>query len=109
MYASSGIIHAVRHDKSIALHLLGGTVLIAITAYICNPLTLAQWQFLLLGWILILVTELQNSALETALDHLHPDRHAAVRESKDMAAGAVLLSSLVFFMALASVWIPWLF
>lgn len=107
-YAFAGIVNAVKHDRNIGLHLLGGAVVIFLTAAICGPLSLSAWQFLLLGWILIIVTELQNSALETALDHLHPERHNAVRDSKDMAAGSVLLASLVFLLAVLSVWVPWL-
>ncbi len=107
-FALAGVYHGVRHDRNIGLHIIGGFVVIAATAFVCGPLTLAEWQFLLLGWILIIVTELQNSALETALDHLHPERHNAVRDSKDMAAGSVLLAALVFLMAVLSVWVPWL-
>lgn len=108
VYALQGIFHAIQHDRNIGLHIIGGAVVISVTAYVCGPLTWSEWQFLILGWILIIVTELQNSSLETALDHLHPELHTAVRDSKDMAAGAVLISSLVFVMALLSVWIPWL-
>jgi diacylglycerol kinase len=32
-----------------------------------------------------------NAALETLVDHLHPDIHPQIRVVKDMAAGAVLL------------------
>ena len=107
-FALTGIIHGVRNDRNIGLHLIGGVIVIGVTALVCGPLSLSEWQFLLLGWVLIVVTELQNSALETALDHLHPERHNAVRDSKDMAAGAVLLAALVFLMAVLSVWVPWL-
>lgn len=43
---------------------------------------------------MVLAAELFNSALEAALDHLHPERHDAVRIAKDCAAGAVLVLSL---------------
>jgi diacylglycerol kinase len=104
-YAVAGIVHAIRHDRNFGLHLIGGSAVIIITAYVCGPLTLSEWQFLLLGLVMVVTTELQNSSLETALNHLHPERHDAVRDSKDMAAGAVLLSALVFLMAVLSVWI----
>ena len=52
------------------------------------------WALLLLNCGLVLAAELFNTALEHALDHLHPDIHPAIKISKDCAAGAVLVFSL---------------
>ena len=66
------------------------------------------WALLLMNCGLVLAAELFNTALENALDHLHPERHAAIRIAKDCAAGAVLVLSLtglgVFITFLASTW-----
>jgi diacylglycerol kinase (ATP) len=42
----------------------------------------------------VLTAELINTALESALDRLHPARHDAIRVAKDCAAAAVLVTSL---------------
>jgi len=52
------------------------------------------WALLLLNCGLVLAAELFNTALEHALDHLHPEIHPAIKVSKDCAAGAVLVFSL---------------
>jgi diacylglycerol kinase (ATP) len=52
------------------------------------------WALLLLNCGLVLAAELFNTALEHALDHLHPELHPAIKVSKDCAAGAVLVFSL---------------
>jgi len=52
------------------------------------------WALLLLNCGLVLAAELFNTALEQALDHLHPEIHPAIKISKDCAAGAVLVFSL---------------
>ncbi len=52
------------------------------------------WALLLMNTGLVLAAELINTALEQALDHLHPDIHPAIKVSKDCAAGAVLVLSL---------------
>ena len=44
---------------------------------------------------LVFVAELFNAALEALVDRLHPDIHPEIGAVKDMAAGAVLLSSIV--------------
>lgn len=41
----------------------------------------------------VLAAELLNSALEVALDLVHPDIHPMVAKAKDCAAGAVLVLS----------------
>jgi len=60
------------------------------------------WALLLMNCGLVLAAELFNTALEHALDHLHPEIHPAIKVSKDCAAGAVLvfsLSSVATFLA----------
>ena len=73
----------------------------------CRP-AMVWWALLLMNCGLVLAAELFNTALEHALDHLHPERHAAIEVAKDCAAGAVLLLSLtglcVFITFLASTW-----
>ena len=44
--------------------------------------------------VLLLVAELANTALEQLVDHLHPERHEAIRRVKDTAAAAVLVLGL---------------
>jgi len=60
---------------------------------IFSPLAAWEWLFIGLCWTLILITELQNSALEEALNRIHPELHENIGHSKDMAAGAVLLAA----------------
>jgi diacylglycerol kinase (ATP) len=43
---------------------------------------------------LVLVTELINTALEAALDGLHPEQAHFVKLAKDCAAGAALVASM---------------
>jgi undecaprenol kinase len=43
--------------------------------------------------VMVLATELVNSALEALVDHLHPETHPEIRIIKDMAAASVLLVS----------------
>jgi undecaprenol kinase len=42
----------------------------------------------------VLAAELMNSAFEALVDHLHPERHPEIRVIKDVASGAVLLTSI---------------
>jgi diacylglycerol kinase (ATP) len=52
------------------------------------------WALLLMNCGLVLGAELINTALEHALDLVHPEIHPAIKVSKDCAAAAVLIFSL---------------
>ncbi len=59
------------------------------------PLLPSEWAILLLviGWVLTL--ELFNTVIERILDIVKPNVHPYVRVVKDMAAGAVLIASVL--------------
>jgi diacylglycerol kinase len=100
-----GIGYALAHDRSYRsqVYLIGAVVIGALVYF--QPLAVWEVLFLLLAYILILITELQNSAIEAALDRIHPERHDDIGKSKDMAAGAVLTAGvflLIVIMALLS-------
>lgn len=85
-----GIIFALHNDRSYRNQVyVFGAIVAGIFVYF-DPLSYSEMLFVLLAYALILITELQNSALEAALDRIHPERHNDIGNSKDMAAGAVL-------------------
>jgi len=89
-YALSGIFYALANDYSYRWQFFGGLVFITFFILMFQPLNQTEYLFLGLSWALILITELQNSSFEAALDRLHPEEHDDIGRSKDMAAGAVL-------------------
>ena len=105
-YAFSGIWFALTTDFSYRWQFFGGLAAISTFMLMFQPLSQAEYLFLGLAWVLILITELQNSAFEAALDRLHPEHHHDIGRSKDMAAGAVLIAGffLVFVMAMIIFW-----
>lgn len=100
--ALSGITYAGRYDHAFRVHIAIGIFLLAF-AILLSPLTEIEYLFLFLSWMLILITELQNSAFEEALDRLHPEAHEKIGRSKNMAAGSVLLAA--FFTGIVILWI----
>lgn len=99
-FAFAGILFAIKNDKSYQFQLFFTTPAVAIFAFVFWPLTKTELLFLSLSCFLILITELQNTAFEAALDRLHPKMNEEIGRSKDMAAGSVLLAGffLVFVM-----------
>lgn len=100
-FAVTGILHALQHDFSYQMQVALITPAILVFGYVFWPLTESEIFFLGLAYALILITELQNSSFEAALDRLHPEHHEHIGKSKDMAAGATLTAGifLIFVMA----------
>lgn len=103
IHALCGIAHAAAHDKSYQLQLFGGAIVLALFVYLFSPLSRTEALFLGLAWTLILITELQNSSFEEALDTLHPELHDSIKRSKDMAAGAVLTAGFFLLFVMAAI------
>jgi diacylglycerol kinase len=91
-HATRGILYALKNDSSFQSQFYGGLLFLFLVWVIFSPLAAWEWLFIILCWALILITELQNSALEEALDKIHPELNENIGRSKDMAAGAVLLA-----------------
>lgn len=89
-YAFKGIWTGLRTDFSYRWQAIGVGLFLAGFIYVMQPLSQTEILFLGLGYVLVLITELQNSSFEAALDRLHPELHDDIGKSKDMAAGAVL-------------------
>ena len=72
------------------LAVMGVSIFLAATG--ASPV---WWALVGLAAGLVLVAELANTALETLADLLHPEHHPEVGIAKDVAAGAVLVATLV--------------
>ena len=105
-FALQGIFFAWRGEASFRQQAVVASGVLLILLW--RRPAMVWWALLSMNCGLVLAAELFNTALEQALDHLHPERHAAIGIAKDCAAGAVLLLSLtglgVFIAFLASTW-----
>ena len=62
-------------------------------AQVCEPNHM-PWAVMAVTIGLVMATELLNTAIEALADHLHPQQHEAIKITKDVAAAAVLVSSM---------------
>lgn len=91
--ALRGIFLASRDDLNFKLGLLSG-IFFLVFGYLMWPLSQTELFSLALAFVLIIITELQNTSFEAALDRIHPEQHEYIGKSKDMAAGAVLVAGI---------------
>lgn len=104
VYPIKGIFYALKNDLSYRTQFYSVATIIAIFVFFMRPLSQTEMLFLGLSYVLILITELQNSSFEAALDRIHPEKHDAIGRSKDMAAGAVLTAGFFLVFVLFMIW-----
>jgi diacylglycerol kinase (ATP) len=90
--AIEGIIYSVKTQRHMRYHLSA-----ALAALILSlVLNIARIEFILLcmAIVLVLVTELLNTAIETTVDLISEEYHPKAKLAKDIAAGVVLTASI---------------
>jgi diacylglycerol kinase (ATP) len=91
-FAWSGVRSAYARERSFRTQCFCALAMLIVLALLRPPLL--WWALCLISAAAVLSLELLNTALEQALDQLHPQQHEAIRLAKDCAAGAVLCASL---------------
>ena len=91
-YAQTGLIHLWRSQRNFRIHILSA-ILVLVLGW---ALEISYLEFLTLILLLffVLVTETINTAIEEVVNLVVISKKARAKVSKDVAAGAVLLSSL---------------
>ena len=74
-YAFSGVMHAVRHERNMRLHLCAAVTVLAVVICISS----------------VISAELINTAVENAVDAASKNVSPKAKAAKDCAAGAVLI------------------
>jgi diacylglycerol kinase (ATP) len=91
--AISGIVHTFRTQRHMRVHLYV-TILTVLGAFFLN-LRLREILILLFMITFVLVAEMFNSAIEAVVDLASPNYHPLAKFAKDIAAGAVLITTIM--------------
>jgi diacylglycerol kinase (ATP) len=91
--AFSGIIHTFRTQRHMRIHLYV-TLIVVLGALVLN-LRMREILVLLFMITFVLVAEMFNSAIEATVDLVSPRYHPLAKFAKDIAAGAVLVTTIM--------------
>jgi diacylglycerol kinase (ATP) len=90
-HAYRGLVYAVRTQRNMRFHVVAAAVVLVGSLFLgVSKLELAV---LVLVIMFVFVTEMFNTALEFAVDLVTKEYHPLAKLSKDVSAGAVLVSS----------------
>lgn len=90
--AFSGIWYAIKTQRNVKVQLVIAVVVIACCIYF--KLNITEWMFLIFATILVIITEVMNTAIEEAVNLCTNKYHPIAKIAKDVAAGTVVLSAL---------------
>lgn len=106
-HAWRGICYLLKTERNARFH-LGMTILVGLFAVVLKVNRL-EAALLFFAVVLVFAIEIINTAIENALDHLHPKQHFKIGIIKDALAGAVLISSIIAAVVGLLIFIPYIF
>jgi diacylglycerol kinase (ATP) len=92
-YALEGFIHAVKTETSFKIELTFALLFFPLIYLV--PFELIYKLLLIITFVLILIVELLNSAIENVVDLVTQKKHPLAKAAKDIGATAVLFSVLL--------------
>ncbi len=91
--AMQGLVYSFKTQRHMRFHLY--VVLIVTLLGVVVDLGLRELLVLLFTISLVLIAEMFNSAIEATVDLVQPSYHPLAKFAKDIAAGAVLISTMI--------------
>jgi diacylglycerol kinase len=103
-FAGQGVWHVIRTQRNMRVHLLAAVA--AIAAGLALRIDATDWACILTVIGLVLTAETLNTVVEAVVDLYTDEYHPLAKAAKDMAAGAVLISSAAAVGAGIAVFLP---
>ena len=87
-YAIEGFVSSFKTERNMKIHILAMALVIMLGVYL--KLSIIEWCFITLAITLVIGAELFNTAIETIVDMVSPEKNPKAKLAKDIAAAAVL-------------------
>lgn len=84
-------------------------VVVVVIAGFYYKVTPSEWLALVLCFGLVFMAEAFNTAMEIDINLTSPNYHPYARDTKDVAAGAVLIAALISIIVAAIIFLPKIF
>lgn len=103
-YAIEGIVGGFKNERNMVIH-FGFTAIVVVFGALLG-ISEAEWLTCLVLFGLVFMAELMNTAVETVVDMVSPERDPRAKLAKDTAAGAVLCAAIAAAIAGAIIFLP---
>lgn len=106
-YAFEGVRTVFQEERNMRSHTFSTLAVLLLAIFL--PLNLSEWLWILLVCFLVLIMEIWNTVIENIVDFVSPEIHPQAKKIKDMAAAAVLFTSLFSLITGAIILLPKIF
>ena len=103
-YAFNGFVILIKEEHNARIHVF--SAILALVLGFIFDIASAEWMAVIFSIGLVFSFELINSALENLADFASDEKHILIKKAKDMAAGAVLSSSITAFVIGSIIFLP---
>lgn len=103
-YAIEGFVSSFKTERNMKIHVLA-MVIVVILGFMLK-ISLLEWCICAIAIALVIGAELFNTAIETVVDMISPQRNPKAKLAKDISAAAVLILSLGAAVAGLIIFIP---
>jgi len=105
-YAFSGLSHLIKTQHNAWIHLF--IALLVIVSGIFFRVSTVEWMMIILCIGFVITTEIINTTIEYFIDVISPGYHEKAGRVKDLAAAAVLISSITSAIIGLIIFLPYL-
>ena len=91
-YAIEGFISSFKTERNMKIHIFAMVLVVILGTYL--KLSQIEWCFIIFAIILVIGSELFNTAIETIVDMICTEKNPKAKLAKDIAAAAVLAFAL---------------
>lgn len=88
-YAIQGIITLIKEERNIKIHI--AVMILVIIAGMILKISKLEWSICIILFSIVIAGEMFNTAIETTIDMIMPEKNEKAKIAKDVAAGAVLI------------------
>ena len=93
-WSLAGLKAAWQYEQAFRIEIIASLFIVPLAFYLGEG---AVEQVLMLGaWLLVMIVELLNSAIEATVDRIGTEHHELSGRAKDLASAAVLLCNITF-------------
>jgi len=103
-YAVAGCLHMLRYAPNLRIQAVATLLVVGLGAWL--GLSALAWAVIVLTIGLNWFAEFMNAALEAAVNLASPEHHPMAQLAKDIAAGAVLVTTLMALLIAALLLLP---
>lgn len=91
-YAIEGVISSFKTERNMKIHVLAMVIVIGLGIFF--KINKIEWCIITIEIAIVLSAELFNTAIETIVDIVCPEKNPKAKLAKDISAGAVLISAM---------------